>query len=138
MKFFVAIGMCMVILAGCYQIEYIGNATEGEKIIETVDETYTEEEMNATVDGFFATFDDEVCADESDHEQFTGPDAVSMALEKYGVDDDIVYLYDAEPIHYGGGIGYYVALKSMLLAAEGGDGIVMTLFVSDDGRIYEQ
>lgn len=77
--------------------------------------------------------------DPSDHHHdFTGYQAVSIALEEYGADDDIVYLFDENFEHYGDDqIGYYVALKSLTLEAEGGDGIVLTLFVGEDGSITE-
>ena len=59
-----------------------------------------------------------------DHD-FTGYDAVTFAIEEYGADnDDIVYLFDENFEHYGDDqIGYYVALKSLELEAQGEDGI---------------
>ena len=48
-------------------------------------------------------------------------------------------MYDDNHEHYGDDqIGYYVALKSKVLQEkEGGDGIVLLLFVGDDGSITE-
>lgn len=73
-----------------------------------------------------------------DHD-FTGYDAVTFAIEEYGADnDDIVYLFDENFEHYGDDqIGYYVALKSLELEAQGEDGIVLLLFVGEDGSITE-
>ena len=70
---------------------------------------------------------------------FTGYDAVTFAIEEYGADnDDIVYLFDENFEHYGDDqIGYYVALKSLELEAQGEDGIVLLLFVGEDGSITE-
>lgn len=71
---------------------------------------------------------------------FSAVDAVALAMERYGTDDDdIIYMYDDNHEHYGDDqIGYYVALKSKVLQEkEGGDGIVLLLFVGDDGSITE-
>ncbi|HAX73024.1 MAG TPA: hypothetical protein DCY20_05820, partial [Firmicutes bacterium] len=131
------------LLSGCNQVTSVDADTD-ETVTQQISESLeqensepTEEEIDQTVSDLFATFDDIGCEDETDHEHFTAIDAVSIALEKYGADDDYTYLYEADPVHYGGGIGYYVAIKSKKLEAEGGDGIMMTLFVSDDGEIYE-
>lgn len=76
--------------------------------------------------------------DEHNHE-FTGYDAVSMAIEEYGADnDDIVYVFDETFEHYEEDkIGYYVAMKSLELEAQGEDGIVLMLFVGEDGSMTE-
>ncbi len=82
----------------------------------------------------------EVSEEDSHDHAFTGVDAVALAMERYGADDeDIVYMYDDNHEHYGEDqIGYYVALKSKTLQEqEGGDGIVLLLFVGDDGSIVE-
>lgn len=79
-------------------------------------------------------------SEEDNHDHaFTGVDAVAIAIDRYGADDDIVYMYDENHEHYGENqIGYYVALKSKSLQEqEGGDGIVLMLFVGDDGSIAE-
>lgn len=71
---------------------------------------------------------------------FSAVDAVALAMERYGTeDDDIIYMYDDNHEHYGDDqIGYYVALKSKILQEkEGGDGIVLILFVGEDGSITE-
>ena len=62
-----------------------------------------------------------------------------LRLERYGADDDIVYMYDENHEHYADNqIGYYVALKSKSLQEqEGGDGIILMLFVGEDGSITE-
>ena len=71
--------------------------------------------------------------------EFTGVDAVALAVDRYGSDEDIVYMYDENHEHYGDNqIGYYVALKSKVLQeTEGGDGIILMLFVAEDGTITE-
>ena len=76
--------------------------------------------------------------DEHDHE-FTGYDAVTMAIEEYGADnDDIVYVFDETFEHYEADkIGYYVAMKSLKLEAQGEDGIVLMLFVGENGSMTE-
>ena len=82
----------------------------------------------------------EVSEDGTHQHMFTGVDAVALAMERYGTDDeDIIYMYDDNHEHYGDDqIGYYVALKSKVLQEkEGGDGIVLLLFVGDDGSITE-
>ena len=82
----------------------------------------------------------EVSEDGTHHHTFTAVDAVALAMERYGTDDeDIIYMYDDNHEHYGDDqIGYYVALKSKVLQEkEGGDGIVLLLFVGDDGSITE-
>ena len=82
----------------------------------------------------------EVSEDGTHQHTFTAVDAVALAMERYGTDDeDIIYMYDDNHEHYGDDqIGYYVALKSKVLQEkEGGDGIVLLLFVGDDGSITE-
>lgn len=82
----------------------------------------------------------EVSEDGTHNHTFTAVDAVALAMERYGTDDeDIIYMYDDNHEHYGEDqIGYYVALKSKVLQEkEGGDGIVLLLFVGDDGSITE-
>ena len=82
----------------------------------------------------------EVSEDGTHHHTFTAVDAVALAMERYGTDDeDIIYMYDDNHEHYGDDqIGYYVALKSKVLQEkEGGDGIVLLLFIGDDGSITE-
>ena len=82
----------------------------------------------------------EVSEDGTHNHTFTAVDAVALAMERYGTDDeDIIYMYDDNHEHYGDDqIGYYVALKSKVLQEkEGGDGIVLLLFVGDDGSITE-
>lgn len=82
----------------------------------------------------------EVSENDSHDHTFTGVDAVALAMERYGSnDEDIVYMYDENHEHYGEDqIGYYVALKSKTLQEqEGGDGVVLLLFVGDDGSIVE-
>lgn len=83
--------------------------------------------------------DIEVTEDTSHEHAFTAVDAVSIAMERYGADDDIVYMYDDTHEHYADDqIGYYVALRSIALQEqEGGDGIVLLLFVGEDGSITE-
>ena len=83
--------------------------------------------------------DIEVTEDMSHEHAFTAVDAVSIAMERYGADDDIVYMYDETHEHYADDqIGYYVALRSIALQEqEGGDGIVLLLFVGEDGSITE-
>ncbi len=70
---------------------------------------------------------------------FSGTDAIQLAIEVYGASDDIVYMYDEMPEHYGDDlIGYYVALKSVELEEQGADDpIVLLLFVGEDGSIAE-
>ena len=75
-----------------------------------------------------------------DSHDFTGSDAVIMAMEQYDVDDDIVFMYHNEPSHFGDDqLGYYVVLKSLSLmeSDQNSDSIILTLFVSDDGKIEE-
>ena len=81
----------------------------------------------------------EVTEDVGHEHAFTAVDAVAIAMERYGADDDIVYMYDETHEHYGDDeIGYYVALRSIALQEqEGGDGIVLLLFVGEDGSITE-
>ena len=81
----------------------------------------------------------EVSEEDNHDHAFTGVDAVAIAIERYGADDDIVYMYDENHEHYGDNqIGYYVALKSKSLQEqEGGDGIILMLFIGDDGSIAE-
>ena len=82
----------------------------------------------------------EISEDGTHHHAFTAVDAVALAMERYGTDDeDIIYMYDDNHEHYGDDqIGFYVALKSKVLQEkEGGDGIVLLLFVGDDGSITE-
>ena len=81
----------------------------------------------------------EVTEDTSHEHAFTAVDAVAIAMERYGADDDIVYMYDETHEHYADDlIGYYVALRSIALQEqEGGDGIVLFLFVGEDGSITE-
>ena len=81
----------------------------------------------------------EVSEKECHDHAFTGADAVAIAVERYGADDDIVYMYDENHEHYADNqIGYYVALKSKSLQEqEGGDGIILMLFVGEDGSITE-
>lgn len=83
--------------------------------------------------------EDAVEVDHDHDHDFTGYDAVTFAIEEYGADnDDIVYLFDENFEHYGDDqIGYYVALKSLELEAQGEDGIVLLLFVGEDGSITE-
>lgn len=83
--------------------------------------------------------EDAVEVDHDHNHDFTGYDAVTFAIEEYGADnDDIVYLFDENFEHYGDDqIGYYVALKSLELEAQGEDGIVLLLFVGEDGSITE-
>ena len=80
----------------------------------------------------------EVTAATSHDHAFTAVDAVAIAMERYGA-DDIVYMYDETHEHYADDlIGYYVALRSIALQEqEGGDGIVLLLFVGEDGSIIE-
>lgn len=70
---------------------------------------------------------------------FSGTDAIQLAIEVYGASDDIVYMYDEMPEHYGDDlIGYYVALKSVELEEQGAeDPIVLMLFVGEDGSVSE-
>lgn len=81
----------------------------------------------------------DVSGDDCHDHSFTGVDAVSIAIERYGADDDIVYMYDENHEHYADDqIGYYVALKSKSLQEqEGGDGIILLLFIGEDGSISE-
>ena len=81
----------------------------------------------------------EVTEDVGHEHAFTAVDAVAIAMERYGADDDIVYMYDETHEHYGDDeIGYYVALRSIALQEQdGGDGIVLLLFVGEDGSITE-
>lgn len=77
-----------------------------------------------------------------DHEHahdFSGTDAIQLAIEVYGASDDIVYMYDDMPEHYGEDmIGYYVALKSKELEEQGAeDPVILLLFVGEDGSIAE-
>ena len=82
---------------------------------------------------------EETSPDHQDAHGFSGPQAVQIAIEAYGSSDDIVYMYDQMPEHYGDDlIGYYVALKSKQLEEEGAeDPIVLMLFVGEDGSIAE-
>jgi len=69
---------------------------------------------------------------------FTGIDAIAIAKDYYGNDEDIIYMYHEEPSYFGiNEIGYYVALKSVSLmeSDQNSDGIVLNLFVSSDGKI---
>lgn len=77
--------------------------------------------------------------DQEHQHEFTGVDAVALAVDRYGSDEDIVYMYDENHEHYGDNqIGYYVALKSKVLQeTEGGDGIILMLFVAEDGTVTE-
>ncbi len=77
--------------------------------------------------------------DQEHNHEFTGVDADALAVDRYGSDEDIVYMYDENHEHYGDNqIGYYVALKSKVLQeTEGGDGIILMLFVAEDGTITE-
>ena len=83
--------------------------------------------------------EDAVEIDPNHNHDFTGYDAVTFAIEEYGADnDDLVYLFDENFEHYGDDqIGYYVALKSLEQEAQGEEGIVLLLFVGEDGSITE-
>ena len=64
----------------------------------------------------------EVSEDTSHDHTFTAVDAVAIAMERYGTDDDIVYMYDETHEHYANDeIGYYVALRSIALQEQEGD-----------------
>lgn len=98
------------------------------------------EEQRERITKLKQTLDEvEVSEEQEHHHEFTGVDAVALAVDRYGADDDIIYMYDENHEHYGDNqIGYYVALKSKVMQeTEGGDGIILMLFVGDDGTITE-
>lgn len=71
---------------------------------------------------------------------FTGTDAIAIVKDAFGQLDDVLYVYHRYPSQFGTyGIGYHVALKSISLleSDQESDGIILKLFVSEDGQIVE-
>ncbi|MCL1950079.1 MAG: hypothetical protein FWF59_10150 [Turicibacter sp.] len=80
--------------------------------------------------------------------QFTGPAAVAIAMDRFGVSENFSYFYDENPGFFSPNYlehgeytrsGFYVAIKDNALLAAGSDtdAILKLLFVADDGSIVE-
>lgn len=124
-------------LIGVEEFQAAKNALD--LLLSELDESFMTDEQVTLINELQLMLSEVEWSDEEHNHEFTGVDAVALAIERYGADDDIVYMYDDNHEHYGDDqIGYYVALKSKRLEAkEDSDGIVLMLFVGDDGSITE-
>lgn len=76
---------------------------------------------------------------ENTKKDFTVEDAIKIAQDKYGVNEDTDYYYDTTGMKYENGKRYYnITPKSKSMIKNGGSGTLFRMKVFEDKTIIEQ